>query len=51
MSITDAPKLRKFLWWNLVDKADPEVRDPKEIQYIFSNNRRFFKNKTRNRTT
>lgn len=50
MSTAAAPKLRKFLWWNLVDKTDPDVRDTKEIQYVFSNNRKFIKNKTRNRT-
>jgi len=50
MSEARAPKLRKFLYRNLVDKADPDVRSTKEPQYRFSDGRVFTKNKTRNRT-
>lgn len=50
MSTGTAPKLRKLLWRNIVDKADPDVRNTKEPQYRFSNGRVFTKNKTRNRT-
>ena len=47
MSTGRAPKVRRFLWRDLVIKTDPAAMSTIETEYVFSNGRKFNRNKTR----